>query len=83
MTLAPCMQKVINVEIIMSSETNELFKSFLQRYQKGLEESLRGSEFVFDSVNVLYYDFNKISLSRGGSYIDSPEWLKGNNKSKK
>ena len=24
----------------------------------------------------LYYDFNKISLNRGGSYIDSPKWLK-------
>ena len=23
-----------------------------------------------------YYDFNKISISRGGSYIDSPKWLK-------
>ena len=24
----------------------------------------------------MYYDLNEISLSRGGSYIDSPEWLK-------
>ena len=24
----------------------------------------------------MYYDLNKISLSRGGSYIDSPKWLK-------
>ena len=24
----------------------------------------------------MYYDFNKISLNRGGSYIDSPQWLK-------
>ena len=24
----------------------------------------------------MYYDLNKISLSRGGSYINSPEWLK-------
>ena len=69
-----------NVEIMMGSETNEiieeLFKSFLQRYQEGLEESMRGSEFIFDSVDALYYDLNKISLSRGGSYIDSPKWLK-------
>ena len=45
-------------------------------YQEGLEESMRGSEFIFDSVDALYYDLNKISLSRGGSYIDSPKWLK-------
>ena len=37
---------------------------------------MRGSEFVYDSVDVLYYNFNKVSLSRGGSYIDSPKWLK-------
>ena len=69
-----------NVEIMIGSEANEiieeLFKSLLQRYQEGLEESLRGSEFIFNSVDALYYDLNKISLSRGGSYIDSPKWLK-------
>ena len=37
---------------------------------------MRGSEFIFDSIDALYYDLNKISLSRGGSYIASPEWLK-------
>ena len=69
-----------NTEIMMSSETDEiieeLFKSLRQRYLEGLEESMGGSEFIFDSVDALYYDLNKISLSRGGSYIDFPEWLK-------
>ena len=69
-----------NVEIMVGSETDEiieeLFESFLQLYQENLEESMRGSEFVFDSVDSLYYNLNKISLSRGGSYIDSPKWLK-------
>ena len=37
---------------------------------------MKGSEFEFDGVNLLYYDFNKISLNRGRSYIDSPKWLK-------
>ena len=37
---------------------------------------MRGSDFEFDGVNLLYYDFNKISLNRSGSYIDSPKWLK-------
>ena len=69
-----------NVEIMVGIETNEiikdLFESFLQKYQEGLKESMRGSEFVYDSVDVLYYNLNKVSLSRGGSYIDSPKWLK-------
>ena len=37
---------------------------------------MRGSEFEFDGANFLYYDFNKTSINRGGSYIDSPKWLK-------
>ena len=58
------------------SEVDEIIESLLQRYQKGLEELMRGSEFIFDGVDALYYDLNKVSLSRGGSYTDSLEWLK-------
>ena len=69
-----------NVEIMMGSETDEiiedLFEFFLQKYQEGLEESMRGSELAYDSVNALYYNLNKVSLRRGGSYINSPKWLK-------
>ena len=70
-----------NIEIMVGSETDEiieeLFKSLLQRYQEGLEESMKGSEFIFDSVNLLHYHLQKTSLKRtGSSYIDCPEWLK-------
>ena len=55
-----------NVEIMIGSKTNEIIeelcKSLLQRYQEGLEESVRGSEFMFDSVDALFYDFNKIYI---------------------
>ena len=58
-----------SIEIIIGSETNEitedLFESFLQKYRERLEESMRESEFVYDSVDVLYYNLNKVSLSRG------------------
>ena len=64
----------------MGNETNEiiekLFESLLKNYQKDLEESMRGSEFVFDSIDLLYYHLQKIGLKRGRSYIDSPKWLK-------
>ena len=40
-----------NTEIMIGSDTNEvikeLFKSFLQRYQEGLQEKMRASEFEF------------------------------------
>ena len=37
---------------------------------------MKESEFVLDGIDLFYYKFHKISLYRGGSYIDSPEWLK-------
>ena len=48
----------------------------MQKYQEGLEESIRGNEFAYDSVNALYYNLNKRSLSKHGSYINSPKRLK-------
>ena len=55
----------------------ELFESLLQNHQKDLEESMKGSESNFDSVDLLYHHLQKTSLSRkGGSYIDSPKWMK-------
>ena len=69
-----------NEEFMNGSGTGEiiedLFESLLQRYHENLQEKMRGSDFAFDGVNFLYYDFNKISISRCGSYIDSPKWLK-------
>ena len=54
----------------------QLFRSLLQKYEENLQNKMRGSDVEFDGVNFLYYNFNKISLNRGGSYIDSPKWLK-------
>ena len=69
-----------NIELMIGDDNDdiieELFESFLQKYEENLQNKMRGSGFEFDGVNFLYYDFNKISLNRGGSYIDSPKWLK-------
>ena len=70
-----------NIEIMMGSETDditdELFESIFQKYQEGLEESMREIKFIFDSVDLLYYNLQKSILNRKRlSYIDSPEWLK-------
>ena len=37
----------------------ELFEFLLQKYQNCLEESMKGSEFVFDSVHLFYYKCHK------------------------
>ena len=37
---------------------------------------MRGGDFIPDSVDLLHYHLHRISLKRGESYIDPPEWLK-------
>ena len=37
---------------------------------------MKGSDFIFNGVNYLFYDLNRITISKGGSYIESPKWLK-------
>ena len=35
--------------------------------------------FVFHSVQLMYYKCHKVNFNRAGSYIDSPEWIKKKN----
>ena len=69
-----------NEEFMNGDDTNEIIKSllesFLQRFEENLQEKMRGSDFEFDGINFFCYNFNKTSIYRGGSYIDSPKWLK-------
>ena len=63
---------------MMGNETDEiidkLFETLLQNYQKVLEASTRrGSNFLFDSVDILFYHLQKISMKRCRSYMDSTE----------
>ena len=67
-------------EFMIGSKTEEvtekLFMSILQKYQDNLQNKMKGSDFIFNGINYLYYDLNRITISKGGSYIESPKWLK-------
>ena len=69
-----------NIKFTYYNDTNEvideLFKSLRSRYQGNLETSMRESDFIFDSVQFMYYKCHKVNFKRGGSYIDSPDWIK-------
>ena len=69
-----------NIKIMRGAEiadiTNGLFDTFRKRYQEGLETKMRGSSFTFERIDLLEYHLHKISLNRGSSYIESPEWIK-------
>ena len=68
-----------NITIMIGIETedaiNGLFNTFRKRSRR-LETKMRGSSFTFERIDLLEYHLHKISLNRGSSYIESPEWLK-------
>ena len=68
-----------NEEIRLGNETDDIIKrlinSFLNNYQKEEIILRNGSNFAFESVDILSYHIYKTSLRRGNSYIKSSEWL--------
>ena len=76
-----------NILTLTGYETGDIiekiFDSLLEKYQERLEEKVKKSNYNFDSVGALYYKLHKTSLNRGGSYIDSPEWLKNKKRNNK
>ena len=46
-----------NIEFMPDDNAIEVDESFLSRYQIGLETSIKESDFIFDSVQLLYYKF--------------------------
>ena len=72
-----------NIEIMINDKADEVIKEILHllrnRYQNDLK-SMKGNEIVFDYVQLLYYKRQNINPNCGGSYMDSPEWVKHKNK---
>ena len=54
----------------------KVLKSLLNRYWNNLETSMRGSDFIIHCVHLLHCKCHQINPNRGGSYINSPEWIK-------
>ena len=54
---------------------NNLFITLKENYINDLVR-MGGNEYHFERVSLLRYKLHKISLRRGGSYIDSPKWIK-------
>ena len=58
-----------------------IFRTFLRNYQEELK-IIKGSNFVFESVELMDYKRHRVRLRRGGSYVKSPKWLANNPKNK-
>ena len=78
-----------NEEIRLGNETDDIIKwlinPFLNNYQEEEIILRNGSNFEFESVDLLSYHIHKTSLKRGNLHIKSLEWIlnKSYNKSKK
>ena len=60
-----------NIQIMINDKVDEVIKKLFDSLI-GLEKSMRGSDFIFDCVHLMYYKCHKINPNRGGSYIDFP-----------
>ena len=64
---------------MINDEADEVTKIFLDtlknRHQNNLE-SMKGSAFVFDYVDLSYQKSHEISPNHGGSYVVSPDRIK-------
>ena len=51
-----------NVETMRGMDTDdtiqELFSSFFRRYQESFETKMKGSDYIFNHVNLLEYHFS-------------------------
>ena len=69
-----------NIKLTPYSNANEvideLFGSLHSKYHVNLEISLRRSDFIFDSIQLMHYKCHRVNFIRGGSYINSPDWIK-------
>ena len=69
-----------NIEVKINDKGDEvieaLFQSLLPRFQIGLETSIKGSDFIFGWVPLLYYKCPKIHFKCCELCIDSPYWIK-------
>ena len=74
-------------EIMIKNKADEvvekLFRSLLNGYKINLETLMRGSDSIFDYVHWLYYKCHQVNLNGGGSYTDSPDWIKKQKRSHK
>ena len=68
-----------NIKITSYNDANyvvdELFESLRSKYQGNLETSMRRSDFIFDSAQLIYYKCHNVNFKLVGSYIDSPDWI--------
>ena len=68
-----------NIEIMSGSDIDDVINNLILTLKENYSNDLTrmdGSGYRFERFVLLKYKLHKISLRRGGSYIDSPKWIK-------
>ena len=69
-----------NIKFATYSDANDaiekLFNSVRSKYHNGLETSMKGSDFILDSVQLMYCNCHTVNFKRDGLYINSSDWIK-------
>ena len=50
-------------------------RHFVQNSKIIQKHQMRRSDFIFDSVQLMYYKCHKVCFKRDGSHIDCPDWI--------
>ena len=74
--------KEIQINVKADEVIEKFFKSLLSRHQSRLETPMRGSDFFFDCVHLLYYKGHNIKFRQGESCINSGDLIKSKKKQK-
>ena len=72
-----CEMHSSSIKVTSYNDANdEPFESICSKYHGNLKKIMRKSDFIFDSVQLMYYQCHKVNFTSGNSYIDSPGCLK-------
>ena len=67
--------KIDNMEIMISDKVDEVEEELFESLHT-LEVSIKGSQFLFNYVHLLYYKCHNINSNCGGPKIGSAEWIR-------
>ena len=63
-----------NIKIMINDKADEVIEKLLNRVVLNINE-MRGTDFIFYGA-LSYWKYHEINTHRGGSYVNSPLWMK-------
>ena len=55
-----------NVSIMQGRDTNDIIKKLFESFLQEKLKTIKGSDFVFETVDLMDYELHRVRLKRGG-----------------